>query len=82
MFYFVLEKLVNKLSDEVNSLKLITFDNFLQWWRESYHKASISIKNRESMLEQAANFVESKLTLLGATAIEDQLQDQVWNILN
>lgn len=34
------------------------------------------------MLEQAANFIENKLTLLGATAIEDQLQDQVWNILN
>jgi len=33
------------------------------------------------MLEQAANFIETKLTLLGATAIEDQLQDQVWNII-
>lgn len=48
-----------------------------QWWRESYHKALISITNHESMLEQAANLIETKLTLLGATAIEDQLQDQV-----
>ncbi|XP_011055013.1 PREDICTED: probable phospholipid-transporting ATPase IA isoform X3 [Acromyrmex echinatior] len=52
-------------------------DNVYQWWRESYHKASISLRNRESMLEQAANFIETKLMLLGATAIEDQLQDQV-----
>jgi len=29
------------------------------------------------MLEQAADLIETKLTLLGATAIEDQLQDQV-----
>lgn len=29
------------------------------------------------MLEETANLIETKLTLLGATAIEDQLQDQV-----
>lgn len=34
------------------------------------------------MLEQAANLIETKLTLLGATAIEDQLQDEVRNIFN
>lgn len=38
--------------------------------------------NRENMLEQAANLIETKLTLLGATAIEDQLQDQVRNMFN
>ncbi|XP_029161025.1 phospholipid-transporting ATPase IA isoform X2 [Nylanderia fulva] len=52
-------------------------ENVYQWWRESYHKAAISIINRESMLEEAANLIETKLILLGATAIEDQLQDQV-----
>lgn len=34
------------------------------------------------MLEQAADLIETKLTLLGATAIEDQLQDQVRNMFN
>lgn len=29
------------------------------------------------MIENAANLIETKLRLLGATAIEDQLQDQV-----
>lgn len=33
--------------------------------------------DRESKLDQAANLIESNLTLLGATAIEDQLQDEV-----
>lgn len=41
----------------------------------------MSIANRESMLQQAANLIENKLTLLGATAIEDQLQDQVHNLI-
>ncbi|KAL6426436.1 hypothetical protein ACFW04_009128 [Cataglyphis niger] len=52
-------------------------ENVYQWWCESYHKASVSIINRENMLEQAADLIETKLTLLGATAIEDQLQDEV-----
>ncbi|XP_011147938.1 probable phospholipid-transporting ATPase IA isoform X5 [Harpegnathos saltator] len=52
-------------------------ENVYQWWRESYHKALVSTKNREIMLEETANLIETKLTLLGATAIEDQLQDQV-----
>ncbi|XP_020292724.1 probable phospholipid-transporting ATPase IA isoform X3 [Pseudomyrmex gracilis] len=52
-------------------------EDVYQWWRESYHNASISLRNRDSMIEQAANLIETKLTLLGATAIEDQLQDEV-----
>ncbi|XP_043269148.1 probable phospholipid-transporting ATPase IA isoform X4 [Venturia canescens] len=48
-----------------------------QWWRELYRKAEISISNRDTKLEDAANLIETKLTLLGATAIEDRLQDQV-----
>ncbi|XP_023288941.1 probable phospholipid-transporting ATPase IA isoform X3 [Orussus abietinus] len=52
-------------------------DNQYQWWREMYHKAKISTSNKECKLEDAANLIENKLTLLGATAIEDQLQDQV-----
>ncbi|XP_043252850.1 probable phospholipid-transporting ATPase IA isoform X4 [Colletes gigas] len=52
-------------------------DNFYQWWRETYHTATISLGNREKMIDNAANLIETKLRLLGATAIEDQLQDQV-----
>ncbi|XP_076676123.1 ATPase phospholipid transporting 8A1 isoform X6 [Andrena cerasifolii] len=52
-------------------------DSFYQWWRETYHNALISLGNREAMVDSAANLIETKLRLLGATAIEDQLQDGV-----
>ncbi|XP_034952573.1 probable phospholipid-transporting ATPase IA isoform X2 [Chelonus insularis] len=47
------------------------------WWHEIYHKASTTLSGKESKLEEAADLIETKLTLLGATAIEDHLQDQV-----
>ncbi|XP_049956962.1 phospholipid-transporting ATPase IA isoform X5 [Schistocerca serialis cubense] len=46
-------------------------------WKNTYHKASTSMQYRERKLEDAANLIENNLTLLGATAIEDKLQDQV-----
>lgn len=46
-------------------------------WRETYHKASIALQNREAKLEDAANLIEVNLYLLGATAIEDKLQEGV-----
>jgi hypothetical protein len=48
-----------------------------QEWKETYHKASTSLQFRERKLEDAANLIENNLILLGATAIEDKLQDQV-----
>jgi phospholipid-transporting ATPase len=35
------------------------------------------MQNREEKLADAANLIENNLVLLGATAIEDKLQDQV-----
>ncbi|KAJ9576655.1 hypothetical protein L9F63_025448, partial [Diploptera punctata] len=46
-------------------------------WKETYYKASTSLQYRERKLEDAANLIENNLILLGATAIEDKLQDQV-----
>ncbi|XP_037944939.1 probable phospholipid-transporting ATPase IA isoform X2 [Teleopsis dalmanni] len=46
-------------------------------WKETYHKASTSIQYRERKVEDAANLIENNLRLLGATAIEDRLQDGV-----
>ncbi|XP_032306243.1 probable phospholipid-transporting ATPase IA isoform X4 [Drosophila ananassae] len=46
-------------------------------WRQTFHKASTALQNRESKLEDAANLIENNLRLLGATAIEDRLQDGV-----
>lgn len=46
-------------------------------WKDTYHKASTALQNRESKVEDAANLIETNLTLLGATAIEDKLQEGV-----
>ncbi|KQK21805.1 phospholipid-transporting ATPase 1 isoform X1 [Brachypodium distachyon] len=46
-------------------------------WQERYEEASTSMTERSAKLRQAAGLVECGLTLLGATGIEDKLQDGV-----
>lgn len=52
-------------------------EDVYEQWRETYHKASTALQNRERKVEDAASLIETNLTLLGATAIEDKLQDGV-----
>lgn len=48
-------------------------------WKDTYHKASTAIQNRERKVEDAASLIETNLVLLGATAIEDKLQEgKIW----
>lgn len=42
-----------------------------------YDRAAATINGRGDALDQAAELIEKDLTLLGATAIEDKLQDGV-----
>ncbi|CAG8499976.1 11543_t:CDS:10 [Ambispora leptoticha] len=46
-------------------------------WNIEYREASTSITEREKRVETVCNQIEQNLTLLGATAIEDRLQDGV-----
>lgn len=46
-------------------------------WSKIYNKASVSLNNRAEELDEAAELIEKDLFLLGATAIEDKLQDGV-----
>ncbi|KAI1883759.1 hypothetical protein AGOR_G00234850 [Albula goreensis] len=46
-------------------------------WVEMYELASITIQNRVLKLEESYELIEKNLHLLGATAIEDKLQDKV-----
>lgn len=46
-------------------------------WNKIFYTASTTIINREEELDKAAELVEKNLFLLGATAIEDKLQDGV-----
>ncbi|KAJ3221416.1 hypothetical protein HK099_003538 [Clydaea vesicula] len=46
-------------------------------WSVIYEKAATTINNRGDALDAAAELIEKDLMLLGATAIEDKLQDGV-----
>ncbi|KAI9355344.1 hypothetical protein DFJ73DRAFT_825210 [Zopfochytrium polystomum] len=46
-------------------------------WSKIYDKAATTINNRQDALDKAAEIIEKDLILLGATAIEDKLQDGV-----
>ncbi|KAJ3270267.1 hypothetical protein HK104_004961, partial [Borealophlyctis nickersoniae] len=46
-------------------------------WAVKYHAAQAKIKDREAECDAVAELIERDLTLMGATAIEDKLQDGV-----
>jgi phospholipid-translocating ATPase len=48
-----------------------------QSWSERYHEATVSMDDREARIEAVSDELERDLRLLGATAIEDRLQDGV-----
>jgi len=55
----------------------ISKEVFEKWNSEHYQPANSEINDRESKLEIAYDKIEQNLHLLGATAIEDKLQDGV-----
>ncbi|KAF6763732.1 phospholipid-translocating ATPase [Ephemerocybe angulata] len=52
-------------------------EEFYQAWAERYHEATVSLDDREEKIEAVCDELEQDLRLLGATAIEDKLQDGV-----
>ena len=46
-------------------------------WERQFHQATTLIDNREARIEEVSDQLEQNLILLGATAIEDKLQDGV-----
>ncbi|KAI9069193.1 phospholipid-translocating P-type ATPase [Trametes sanguinea] len=46
-------------------------------WAKRYHEATVSLGEREDKVEAVSDEIEHGLSLLGATAIEDRLQDGV-----
>nr|XP_054586291.1 phospholipid-transporting ATPase ID isoform X1 [Nothobranchius furzeri] len=51
-------------------------DYFIQW-KQRHHEASISLEDKDGKLDELYEEIEKDLLLLGATAIEDKLQDGV-----
>ncbi len=46
-------------------------------WMKKYNQASIDLEKREELVNSCFDEIETNLELIGATAIEDKLQDQV-----
>ncbi|KAJ2896195.1 hypothetical protein MKZ38_005763 [Zalerion maritima] len=46
-------------------------------WKKIYEEANTSFTNRQEMIENAGEIIEQNLELVGATAIEDRLQEGV-----
>lgn len=59
------------------AMREIPKDEFQQWW-QIFDKAATTVSgNRAEELDKAAELIEKDFYLLGATAIEDRLQDGV-----
>ncbi|XP_040010343.1 phospholipid-transporting ATPase ID-like isoform X4 [Xiphias gladius] len=52
-------------------------EEYFNQWKQRHHEASTALDERESKLDQLYEEIEKDLLLLGATAIEDKLQDGV-----
>ena len=46
-------------------------------WRLFFDKAACSLHNRQKLLSDSYDLIEKNLELVGATAVEDKLQDDV-----
>ncbi len=52
-------------------------DSEYNTWAQVYHKATTNVANKQDEIDKAAEIIERDLDLLGATAIEDKLQEGV-----
>ncbi|XP_062308024.1 phospholipid-transporting ATPase ID-like [Osmerus eperlanus] len=52
-------------------------EDYFSQWKQRHHEASTSLEDREEKLDLLYEEIEKDLLLLGATAIEDKLQDGV-----
>lgn len=46
-------------------------------WRTHYDKAACSLQDREKLLSDCYDLIEKNMQLVGATAVQDKLQDNV-----
>ncbi|XP_024908720.1 phospholipid-transporting ATPase ID-like isoform X2 [Cynoglossus semilaevis] len=52
-------------------------EGYFNEWKQRHHEASTTLEDREYKLDELYEEIEKDLLLLGATAIEDKLQDGV-----
>lgn len=68
---------VEGLRTLVCAKKELSEDEYNKWYNESYSPASLSLQDRQTKLDQAAELIEREMELIGVTAIDDELQDNV-----
>ncbi|PPQ99092.1 hypothetical protein CVT24_009358 [Panaeolus cyanescens] len=78
------EETENHLSEFANTgLRTLTLayrdipESEYRAWSRRYQEATVAMERREEQIEEVSNELEQNLHLLGATAIEDRLQDGV-----
>ena len=73
--------MVNDFAEEgYRTLLLTTKEIDEQWyqeWNYNYTQASLSLQDRDEKMAEIAAEIETNLTLIGSTAIEDKLQSGV-----
>ncbi|CAL8317992.1 unnamed protein product, partial [Lota lota] len=52
-------------------------DDYMEDWKQRHHEANIAMDGKEERLDALYEEIEKDLMLLGATAVEDKLQDGV-----
>uniref|UniRef100_A0AAX7USF9 Phospholipid-transporting ATPase n=1 Tax=Astatotilapia calliptera TaxID=8154 RepID=A0AAX7USF9_ASTCA len=68
------------VSDGLRTLALAYKDlneDYMIDWKQRHHEASVAMEGREEKLDELYEEIEKDMMLLGATAVEDKLQDGV-----
>ena len=58
------------------AFRKINEDDYKSWIKQ-LHKDELNMKNKQKLIDRLYDIIEKNLTLLGATAVEDKLQDNV-----
>ncbi|CAL9730539.1 probable phospholipid-transporting ATPase Dnf3p [Monosporozyma unispora] len=81
---YVIERTVQAIDDfSTDGLRTLLFGykwidlDTYESWNKRYHKAKTSLVHRKEKTNEVGGDIENNLTILGATAIEDKLQDGV-----
>ena len=62
--------------------KKVLDEEFYDIWNKKFKVAAVAIKNREELLDQVNEEIEKDMELLGVTAVEDKLQQDVENTIS
>jgi magnesium-transporting ATPase (P-type) len=56
--------------------------DFYEEWNKKYSNALSSFKDRQKQIDEVSEIIENDFILIGSTAIEDKLQDNVGEVIS